>query len=291
MKLLPKFSLLFVGLFGSGLLLAGWISYNFLQQNARKQILAQAELMMETTLSTRNYTNVQIKPLLKPKELPAPSFPAQTVPAYAATEVFNYLRKKYPSYAYKEATLNPTNPRDRAVDWESDVINIFRNDPSRKEVVGERDTPDGRSLYLARPISAPPACLECHSTPDKAPAAMIAIYGPNNGFGWKPDEIIGAQIVSVPMAVPIKAANDAFQSLVFSLILVAIGTLGALNVALIAIVIRPVTKLSEMADQISKGNLDVPELPVRGNDEIATLAGSFNRMYLSLVKAIRMLEE
>ena len=29
---------------------------------------------------------------------------------------------------------------------------------------------------------------------------MIALYGSQNGFGWKPGEIIGAQIVSVPMS-------------------------------------------------------------------------------------------
>jgi hypothetical protein len=41
-------------------------------------------------------------------------FLPQTVPAYAATETLAQLRKKYPNYDYKEATLNPTNPRDRS---------------------------------------------------------------------------------------------------------------------------------------------------------------------------------
>ena len=74
------------------------------------------------------------------------------MPAYAATEQFNDLRKKYPDYSYKEATLNPTNPRDRATDWEADIVNQFRNGQGKGELIGERDTPTGRSLYLARPI-------------------------------------------------------------------------------------------------------------------------------------------
>ena len=45
-----------------------------------------------------------------------------------------------------------------------------------------------------------------------------------------------------------------------------------------------------MADQVSTGNLDAPELPVKGKDEISVLAGSFNRMRLSLVKALKLLE-
>jgi protein-histidine pros-kinase len=51
-----------------------------------------------------------------------------------------------------------------------------------------------------------------------------------------------------------------------------------------------VTRLSRTADRISNGDLNVPEIPAKGSDEIADLARSFNRMYLSLVKAIRMLE-
>ena len=44
-----------------------------------------------------------------------------------------------------------------------------------------------------------------------------------------------------------------------------------------------------MADQISTGQMDMPELPVRGKDEIAILAGSFNRMRRSLERALKML--
>ncbi len=96
------------------------------------------------------------------------------------------LRKKYPDYAYKEARLNPTNPRDRAVDWETDIVNTFRNRPDRGEITGTRDTPTGPSLYLARPFQIKDAaCLACHTTAEMAPAAMVKIYGTNNGFGWK----------------------------------------------------------------------------------------------------------
>ena len=84
--------------------------------------------MMEAALSSRNYTINQVKPLLETQM--KYEFLPQTVPAYAATEQFNELRKKHPDYAYKEATLNPTNPRDRAADWEADVVNMFRNTPT-----------------------------------------------------------------------------------------------------------------------------------------------------------------
>ena len=291
MRLLTRFSLIFALIFGFGLVLAGWLSYQFLEQDARQQVVQQARLMMETAHSARDYTSKQIKPLLVAHQVHISSFLPQTVPAYAATESFNYLRASYPDYSYKEATLNPTNLRDRAVDWEADVINTFRNTPSRRELVGERSTPTGRSLFLARPITADPPCLECHSRPKAAPVSMLRRYGTANGFGWKEGEIVGAQIVSVPMALPIRMANQGFRALMLYLTLVFLLSLALLDVILFFSVVRPVRRMAAMADQISTGDLDVPDLPAGGRDEISVLAGSFNRMRLSLAKAMKLLGE
>jgi hypothetical protein len=104
-------------------------------------------------------------------------FHPQSIPFFAATEAFNYFRQAHPDYAYKEAALNPTNLRDRTVDWEADVVNGFRKDPSKTEFIGNRETPSGRSLFVSAPIKVDDkSCLECHSTPDKAPPEMIKLW-------------------------------------------------------------------------------------------------------------------
>jgi len=290
MRLLLKFNLVLILVFAVGVGIGGYLSHRFLHQSAQEQVTQQARLMMASAGAMRFYTSKQIDPLLKPEQVAKDKFLPQTVPAYSATEVFNYLRSTYPAYTYKEATLNPTNPRDRALDWEADVVSAFRNHPERKEIVGERETPDGRLMFLAHPLIADAECLECHSTPDQAPAAMIKKYGADHGFNWQLNDAIGAQIVSVPMAVPAAVADRAFRTMMLSLGGVALGALLLLDLLMVIIVIRPATRLSAMAQEISKGNLDVPELPVKGNDEISQLARSFNRMYVSLAKAIRMLE-
>jgi len=213
------------------------------------------------------------------------------VPAFAATETFNTLRKSHPEFSYKEATLNPTNPRDRAVEWETDVVNSFRNNAGLKEVTGERGTPTGRNLYIARPIQIKdPACLVCHSVPAAAPASMIKLYGENNGFGWKHMEIIGAQVVSVPMSLPIKNANKAFVTFMGSLAAIFIVTFVVLNVMLSVMIIGPISRMSEAADQVSTGDFDVPEFKTKGSDEIHALGTSFNRMRRSLQKALKLIE-
>lgn len=291
MKLLLKFNLIFVLVFSAGLAVSGYFANEFLQRNARAQVAQQARLMMETALAARTYTTSQIKPLLESQQAHQISFLPQTVPAYAATESFGYLQGQYPDYSYKEATLNPTNLRDRAVDWEADVITTFRNHAGQKEVLGERDTPTGRMMFLARPMSAAPPCLACHDVPKIAPVAMIRRYGKEHGFGWKPGEVVAAQIVSVPMTVPLKLAQEGFRDYMVSLGGVFLITLALLNAVLFLAVIRPIRQLSAAADRISLGKVeDCPELPVKGSDEVSMLAASFNRLRRSLVTALGMIE-
>jgi len=289
MGLRLKFNLVLLVVFLAGLGVSGYISYDLLHNTARKDVLTNAGVMMEAALSMRAYTVGQVRDRLAQKE---GEFLPQSVPAFAATEIMNQLRTKYPGYAYKEAALNPTNPRDRAVEWEADIVNEFRSNPSRSELSGIRSTPTGMSLYLARPFQIKdPACLACHTTPEIAPAAMVKLYGPNNGFGWKQNEIIGAQIVSVPMSIPIDNANRAFYTFIGSLAGVFVVLFIILNMMLSFLIVRPITQMSYAADKISTGDMDIPELADSGRDEVALLARSFNRMRRSLEKAISLIDE
>ncbi len=290
MNLVSKFNAVIIAVFLAGLGVTAWISWTILQANARNEIVERAGLMMEAALATRSYTIKEIAPLLRPHM--ADTFHAQTVPAYAATQTFDFLREKHAEYSYKEATLNPTNPRDRATDWETDIINAFRNQQGLDEVVGVRDTPTGPSLFLARPIRiTDPRCLSCHSTPDAAPKPMLASYGVANGFGWQLDEVVGAQVVSVPMDVPVAHAWRAFVTFMSTLVGVFAVIIVALNVMLRRIVITPVTRMAAIADEVSKGAGGAPEFDPQGDDEIAVLARSFARMRRSLEKAMSMLRK
>ena len=246
--------------------------------------------MMEAALSIRGYTVTNVRPKLIAKE---DEFLPESLPAFAAVEVMGKLRAKYADYVYRETALNPTNPRNKAVEWETDVVNAFRNNPgAQNEISGIRQTPTGPSLYLARPFQIKdPACLVCHTTPEIAPPAMVKIYGPNNGFGWKLNEVIGAQVVSVPMTLPIKNANRAFVTFMGSLTGVFVVLFIILNVMLSMLIVRPITRMSAAADEISKGNMEIEELNDSGKDEVSLLARSFNRMRRSLEKAISLIDK
>jgi protein-histidine pros-kinase len=289
MKLLFKFNLIFVLVMALGVAVSGWISRGLLQDQARQEVVATGRLLMEQALAVRGYTSNQITKLLA-TQLQTEFLP-QSVPSYSATEVLGTLKTKYPEFSYKEATLNPTNPRDRANGWEVDIVNAFRNDAERKEIIGERDTPTGKSLYISRPLRITNgACLQCHSSVEAAPKTMVDKYGPANGFGWQLNEVIGAQVVSVPMTLPLQRASDNLQLFLTSLVGVFLVVGVVLNLMIWFVVVRPVTELARLADRVSQGEMDAPEFAARSRDEIGTLAESFARMRASVQQAMKMLD-
>lgn len=289
MKLLVKFNLLFLTVMLLGLGVSGYVTRSLLQENAKEETLNNARLLIEKALAVRGYTSGQITKLLATQM--KYEFLPQSVPSYSAVEVLTTLQSKYPQFSYKEATLNPTNPRDRATGWEVDIVNQFRGGSELTEVIGQRDTPTGPSLYIARPLRiSNPACLACHSSVEAAPKTLVERYGPANGFGWNLNEVVGAQIVSVPMDVPLQRADRSFRVFMTAQVAVFAAVGVVLNLMIWLVIVRPVTKLSSLADRVSQGEMEAPEFNTGSSDEIGNLAASFNRMRTSVVQAMRMLD-
>ena len=273
MKLL-KVNLIFIPLLALCLVAVGYAARQMLLEDARRHVLQNARLLIETALSSRKYTIKYITPLIlqydynaqtglsefrksveeisaapspeaannlpgslrkgyllgqqraldeekrfleslerRAEEFRPSGFHPQAVSFFAALEILAGLRERYPEYSYREAALNPTNPRNLASDWERYVIDQFRSGAMQNEFVGTFETPSGASLFLAQPIRVNNVgCLECHSTPDKAPPEMVRLYGATHGFGWHMDDIVGAQIVSMPKALPMHMAERTFRA-------------------------------------------------------------------------------
>jgi protein-histidine pros-kinase len=272
-----------------GLTASTLIARSLLRQAAKEQVVDTARLLMTGANGVSTYTATQIKPLLETQM--KYTFLPQSIPAYSAAEVIEHLQKTYPDYAFKSAMLNPTNPRDRAVAWEEDIVRTFKQHADMKEFIGERETPTGTALYIARPIALTnPGCLACHSTPEAAPKTLTDKYGPANGFGWTLNEPLGAQVVSVPLTLPLQQADRQLMVVVGVLAGVFLLIGAALNLMLYRLVIRPVRTLAGIADRVSLGEFEAPEFAVKSQDEIGVLSDSFNRMRTSLAHAMKMLE-
>lgn len=290
MKLRAKFNLVLVTACLIGMGAASFLTYQAAQENVLQEIENEIDLVRTNALAVRNYTSTGITPLLADDN--AILFIPNSVPSFSAQTVFAKFQEKFPEYSYKEAALNPTNPDDLANTWEADLINQLRDDQSLDRVVSIRETEAGRSYVVAFPFTIKKeSCLTCHSDPDIAPAAMLDLYGPENGFGWQMGETIGAQIVSVPMALADKRALD--------LVLVILASIGAafavviilVNIMLSRIVLKPVSVMSNISEQVSMGDFSAEEYVKKGNDEISSLSASFNRMRRSLASAMKLLDD
>jgi protein-histidine pros-kinase len=119
---------------------------------------------------------------------------------------------------------------------------------------------------------------------------MVKIYGDANGFGWKHNEIVGAQIVTVPMAIPIQNADRALVTFMASLAAVFGVVFIVLNLMLSWLIVQPIRAMSLAADKVSTGDFNVPEFGEKGRDEMSVLGSSFNRMRRSLEKAMQMID-
>lgn len=292
MKLLLKFNLSFLLVFLLGLGGSTFIAQRLLQQVTETDVADRGRLLLAKAAVVRNYTATQIRPLLE-KHGRGTFFP-QSIPFYSVAQVLSGLENTYPDYSYKAAMYNPTNPHDRAEPWQETLIARFASSPELTEFSGPMMTPTGKALYvIAQPIritAASAACLTCHSTPEAAPKGMIEQYGRTRGFGWKLDEVLGVQMVTVPMTVPLANADRYLAVVVGALsgVFALVGIL--LNFMLWKLVIQPVRKMATLADRVSQGDLEAPEFKRKTHDEIGVLADSFGRMRKSLVHAMRMLD-
>jgi HAMP domain-containing protein len=290
LHLRQKFTALLVVILILGLSLSGFALSSLLRQNAKNDIAATGLMLMETMTSVRKYTSSQVNPELV--DTLDVKFSPQSVPAYSAREVFEILRRKqdYRDFFYKEATLNPTNLRDKADGFEANIVERFRKDNGLKELSGFRSIPGGDIFYIARPLAiSEPSCLQCHSTPEVAPKTMIERYGTANGFGWQLNEIIGAQIISVPASKVISKANHSSFKIIGLVSSVFILVIFLVNVFLNRQIIRPLKRITRVAEEVSTGHMDV-EFDQFGNDEIGHLAKAFKRMQFSLEMAMKRLK-
>ena len=290
MSLRIKFNIVMVAALLAGLALAAFFLDALTQRSARRGVISEATVMMGHVDATIHYTDSQVSPLLF-KSMNVQFLP-QSIPFYAAQQTFNALAVNFPDYSFRQPATNPTNPSDRPADWEAHIIDGLLAQPKLTSLITERDTAAGRVLSYAQPVRVgSPSCLSCHSTPEAAPASMIDVYGRNNGFGWKLGSIVGAEIVSVPETVALTRARRNLYAIMTALAVVFAVMLVLLNLMLHLFIIVPVRHVSRLADEVSLGDMNSPELSDLGRDEIGSLSRSFNRMRRSLAAALRLLEE
>lgn len=251
-----QFTKMLTIIFVVGILTSGLILSAAIRQKVEGQTIQQAEILIQTMNAVRTYTSSKVNPQLADKLAESSTFIPETVPAYSAREVFEEFRSEdtYKDFLYKEATLNPTNPKDQADKFETQIINRFRENVELNKLKGYRTVDGQKRLYISRPLTVTnESCLECHGSPSAAPDSMIATYGSENGFGWKLGETIAAQTVYLPSSQVSAEGNRhlllvvAIFSGVFAVVISVISRL------LKTTVIHPLGQLNKLIRDISLG--------------------------------------
>lgn len=291
MKIGTKVNLILLIVFVFGILISGIALSNALETKAKNEISSKALVLMEINNSIRNYTNDRVQPWLLPKLNTAENFIPESIPTFSVREVFEYFRSspEYASFLYKDAALNPTNLRDKADDFEAKIVKRFRREGDTNTVSGFRSVSGTKLYYTAKPFKVTKeTCLNCHSTPERAPKSQLNTYGKNNGFGWKLNDIVAAQIVYVPAEHILQSAHNSFVLVTGIVAIVFTGVIIIINLLLKRTVLQRIKKIATVAEQVSVGDMNA-SFGRQTKDEIGDLAEAFNRMKYSLEIAINML--
>jgi diguanylate cyclase (GGDEF)-like protein/PAS domain S-box-containing protein len=254
-----KFTLVLMLVFVAGMALS-WIALSeALQSKAEREVVSKAQILLKAMNSVRQYTteniNTHVKPLLDQRS----QFISETVPGYSARQVFEFFRRDqaYGDFRYKEATLNPTNPLNKADAFETALVERFRREPALKEQSGFHHIAGNDVFYTARPIRIGSAsCMECHSVPSAAPASMLARYGSDHGFGWRMNEVVGSQIVYVPAGQVFKAGQQ--SAALVTGIFVSIFALAVIVITVFfrRAVVQPLGGLAAATQALTRGNME-----------------------------------
>ncbi|MDB5325024.1 MAG: integral rane sensor hybrid histidine kinase [Phycisphaerales bacterium] len=285
-----KFNLILLAVFLIGAAVSYVALQHMMQERSAQQVAGNADILLKAMNSVRDYTTKNVGPHLKDVQKATDTFIAETVPGFSAREVFEQFRGKegFDQFYYKEAAPNPTNLRDKADAFEASLVDKFEADKEAKRISDFRVVNGQRMFFTAAPIRVKQqSCLECHTTPDMAPAAMIRQYGGDNGFGWKLNQVIAAQIVYVPAEQVVAEGRRHAQLVVGLFVVVFAVILLLINCLLQFTVLKPLHHLAGATEVIGQGGAATfgetddgrrIESTGRRGDELGTLASMFTRM-------------
>ncbi|MBE7380294.1 MAG: DUF3365 domain-containing protein [Leptolyngbya sp. SIO1E4] len=269
-----KFSLLLVLVYFLGSSLTIFVFSKHLNDQAEQAVRERAEILLATMQAARDYTRYHLQPLFTESSKWSDDFVQEAIPNFTARTMFSDFRQldaEFHDFSYKEATDNPTNPLDRADAFETKLFNQLKQQPQTTEtrmLSGYRIRQGEKSFYLARPlVMRDVSCLECHGNPRNAPQPLLKMYGNENGFGWRLNDIVAAQMVYVPADKVFGRGRQNLLTITKTLLSIFGAVFIVINLLLWRTVIRPLNILTCTAKRISSCSVNQQQ-----NSKLQTLA-------------------
>lgn len=286
-----KFIIMLAGLGVVGLLCMGYGAYTFSLRNSMQEAENKARIIDAYIKASRAYFMTVQRPLIS-ELVEKDRFYPEIMSGFGITrrtvDMIDAVQLK--GFQFRQVSTNPHHPPDKADKFEQELINKFKADPKKVELVGTTMHNGELYLYTSRPIRMEgESCLQCHLDPTVAPKDLVEVYG-TVGFdaNYKVGDIFAAYVVYVPLAPSVAAAWHQTR------ILFAAGAI-MLLVGLLFIyffldirIVKPLMELSSRTEEVSVGrNLDKSLMSSKMKDEVETLARSIDRLRISLVKMLK----
>lgn len=283
-----RLALMVLAVLTAGSLAVVFLVRDTLREHVLEGARERAELLIDRSLAVHSYINEELKPELFDLTTPLlseesfdPSWMSST---YAVRRIGTYTDTGSGSYYYKECAVNARSPENEADPDEAAFLEALNEDPDLQERSGVRVI-DGEEYFflLRRGETMQKACLRCHSTPDEAPSAMVAIYGADRSFGRHEGEVVSAISIRIPMAVANAEADSVTWSLSGALLAVLVLMLISAYLYIDRQAVRPLAAMATAARDITAGKRSLRSgIGVKGAPEISELSTALGNLATTL---------
>ena len=261
-------------------------SYRFSVNNAMKEAKNTGSLIFNYLDASRMYFRDHQRPLIMDLVEKDRFFP-ELMSGFTLTRgIWDKFSEKVPDYVFKQATVDPLYPPNKADEQELKIIDLFRNNPKMKTTEGTIEKNGSSFFYFARPVKMKKKCLRCHGDPLDAPKDQVEIYGSETGYHWKNGDTVAAFVIYVPIQKALDTAKESATTLFL------IGMLGIIILMLVIwiclnkFVINSVKMLEERTTDISLGKNMDNAIKTSNDDEIGHLARAIDRLRISMIKML-----
>ena len=229
-------------------------------------------------LSIRKYVAHNIRPLMYELLGQNEFIPSAMSTSYISRTIFEDVRKNFPDYIIKFSSDNPRNPVNKAGPEELKIIKHFNKQPHLKIWKGVIKIKGNQYMGIFSARRMETSCLRCHGDPKDAPNSLIEKYGDKAGFHRPIGEIIGMDVVAIPLGKITEGLWDKSKNISFltigALLLFFLSTVVVMRFVIIKRIQRVAGHFGKITSQ--KNYVHIEPIKIEGKDEISQMAKGFN---------------
>jgi len=172
----------------------------------------RASLIMAQAEAVQSYVRRTLRPAMF-DVLPDDMFVIEAMSSsYVTRAVMSDESMSGDRFIYRRVAEGARNPDFEAVDLEHDLVRRFQEDKGLDRIVEIVPYQGQERFITAKPVYFETACLRCHGDPDKAPKAMLTLYGRDRGFWREAGDLAGITLVALPLDHAVSGVREAVTS-------------------------------------------------------------------------------